>query len=343
MAAQHTPIPIPRTPISRVPEFRPRGLLRNPHVQSLLASSGLRRFRFRQHHRLVEARSQEVLLDCGQGVRLQGFHAEATSRDARGLVVLLHGWEGSAQSSYILNVASRLLDEGYGVFRLNFRDHGESHHLNREMFHSCRIEEVVGAVANLACRYGDRPLSLAGFSLGGNFALRVALRAPARGIPLDRVVAVCPAIHPPAILDAIERAPWFYHAYFMRKWRDSLKRKQALFPDAYLFDPKFLNQRMRELTAELITRYTEFGSLDEYLNGYSIRGEKLATLAIPASILSAADDPIIPVDDFHALELPHHVRLDIAPYGGHCGFIQDWSLKSYAEDYLVERLAKPVA
>jgi predicted alpha/beta-fold hydrolase len=326
---------------TRPAEFRPRGLLKNPHVQSVLASSSLRRWRFRQRQRAFELASSEVLLDCGEGVRLQGFHTRQSERsEARGLVVLLHGWEGSAQSSYILNVGGRLLSEGYDVFRLNFRDHGETHHLNREIFHSCRIQEVVGAVHDLSKRYSERPLFLAGFSLGGNFALRVALRAPARGIPLAKVVAVCPAIHPPAILDAIERAPWFYHAYFMRKWRDSLKRKQALFPDAYVFEPRFLNQRMRELTAELITRYTEFGSLNAYLEGYSIGGEGLATLTLPASILSAADDPIIPIDDFHSLNLPAHVRLDISPYGGHCGFIRDWSLKSYAEDYLVGLLAE---
>jgi uncharacterized protein len=324
------------------PEFRPRGILRNAHVQSLLASSAVRRWLFRNNHRAFEQASSEHLLDCGDGVRLQGFHArQQRLGQPRGLVVVLHGWEGSAQSSYMLNVGHRLLREGYDVFRLNFRDHGATHHLNREIFHSCRIDEVVGAVAEIARRFAERPIALAGFSLGGNFALRVALRAPARGIPLDRVVAVCPAIRPHAVLDALERAPWFYHAYFMLKWRGSLKRKASLFPDAYAFDEKFMRLRMRELTAELITRYSEFGSLDAYLDGYSLHGDRLSTLAVPAAILTSQDDPIIPIDDFHALQLPSGVRLDITPHGGHCGFIRDWSLQSYAEDWLLARLAEP--
>ena len=95
---------------------------------------------------------------------------------------------------------------------------------------------------------------------------------------------------------------------------------------------------MRGLTAELITRYTEFRTLDEYLDGYSIAGDRLATLRVPASILTAQDDPIIPIEDFQSLALPSNVQLDIAPFGGHCGFIRDWSLKSYAEDYLVAHL-----
>ncbi len=320
-------------------DFRPPRLLRNPHLQSVLAASALRRLLHRHRHREVEARSIEVLLDCGDGVRLQGFHAATRTRPPCGLVVVLHGWEGSAQSGYVLGVSQRLLQEGYDVFRLNFRDHGATHHLNREIFHSCRIDEVVGAVRDVSRRYGERPLHLAGFSLGGNFALRVGLRAPAAGIPLAGVVAVCPAIHPPHILRAMERGPRLYHDYFMLKWRASLRRKMRLFPDAYAFEPRFLGLPMRELTAQLIARYTEYGSLDAYFDGYSIHGDRLRALAVPAAILTSRDDPIIPVEDFRALQLPPQVSLDIAPYGGHCGFIGDWSLRSYAEDFLVERLA----
>lgn len=319
-------------------EFRPRGLLRNPHVQSILASSPVRRWKFRDRHRALEARSRECILDCGDGVRLQGFHATQDVRPhARGLVVLLHGWEGSAHSSYMMNVAARMIAEGYDVFRLNLRDHGDTHHLNEAVFHSCRIDEVVGAVAAVATQFPTRPLALAGFSLGGNFALRVALRAPARGIDLARVVAVCPAIRPTHILDALERRR-VYHDYFMRKWRESLRRKQRLFPDRYPLGPDIYRLDMRGLTQELILRETEFGTLDAYFDGYAIHGGRLAALTVPGAILMAKDDPIIPVEDFASLQLPPQIRLDLTEQGGHCGFIRDWSLHSWAEDYLAARL-----
>lgn len=188
----------------RAAEFTPHRLLRNPHVQSVLASSSVRRWLLRGGRAALEARSKELILDCGDGVRLQGFHSAQDARaQARGLVVLLHGWEGSVQSSYLLHTGARLLAEGWDVFRLNFRDHGDTHHLNAEMFHSCRLDEVVGALQEVARRFAPRPMAVAGFSLGGNFALRVALRAPAAGLPLSYALAVCPALHPPAILEAI--------------------------------------------------------------------------------------------------------------------------------------------
>nr|WP_306673931.1 alpha/beta fold hydrolase [Tahibacter caeni] len=316
-------------------------MLRNPHVQSVLASSGVRRWLLRGRRAALEARSEELILDCGDGVRLQGFHSRQDVRaQARGLVVLLHGWEGSVQSSYLLHTGARLLAEGWDVFRLNFRDHGDTHHLNAEMFHSCRLDEVVGALQEIARRFAPRPMAVAGFSLGGNFALRVALRAPAAGLPLSYALAVCPALHPPAILEAIERAPWFYHAYFMRKWRESLRRKQRLFPESARFSAAELGSSMRELTRTMVQRHTDFGSLDAYLDGYSIAGDRLADLAVPATILTASDDPIIPVDGFRALKLAPATELEIAPAGGHCGFISDFSLRSWTEDFIAERLGR---
>ena len=321
------------------PEFAPPRWLRNPHLQSVLASSGLRRWLGGDLRAAFERDAETVLLDCGDGVRLQGVHSvQSQLPQARGLVVLLHGWEGSVASSYLLRTGAGLRAAGFDVFRLNFRDHGETHHLNEELFHSNRIDEVVAAVAQVAQRFPQRPLSVAGFSLGGNFALRVALRAPAAGIPLAHAVAVCPVISPAQGLRAIEAAPWFYQGYFLRKWRGSLLRKRHLFPKRYDFAPAELNRSLRELTRWLVERHTDFGTLERYLDGYSIAGDRLATLAVPASILTSADDPIIPVADFRALTLPAHARLDIASYGGHCGFLLDASLRSYAEEYVVERL-----
>jgi len=325
-------------------DFRPLRLIANPHVQSVLASSGLRRWWRTRYNGVIDAGASEHLLDCGDGVRLQGFHtAQRVLPVPRGLVVLLHGWEGSARSTYIVDSGARLLREGFDVFRLNFRDHGDTHHVNRELFHSCRIDEVVGAVRAVQQRFANGPLAVAGFSLGGNFALRVALRAPQAGIDLAYVLAVCPVISPAAGLFGLEAGPWFYQRYFLHKWRGSLRRKRDAFPEVDWFTPQELAGNLRELTRSLVLRHTRFGSLDEYLEGYSIAGDRLRALRMPATILTSADDPVIPVEDFRALQLPPQVELDIADHGGHCGFIRDLSLRSFSEDYIAERMGRHLA
>ena len=320
--------------------FRPRPWLRNPHVQSVLASSGVRRLFFGRRRAALEHEASEHVLDCGNGVRLQGFHTRQTALpQARALVVLLHGWEGSVHSTYVLHTGSRMLAEGCDVFRLNFRDHGQTHHLNAELFHSCRIDEIVGAVKAVADLFPDRPLVVGGYSLGGNFALRVGLHATQAGIPLNWVFAVCPPVSPHAALVAIEKAP-LYEYYFMRKWRGSLRRKQSLFPQVDLFTRDELRSSMRELTRSMVERHTDFGTLENYFDGYTLTGDRLSKLDVPATILTAEDDPIIPVADFRNLSLASRTDLVIMPHGGHCGFIRDASLRSWAEDFLVEMLGE---
>lgn len=322
-------------------DFHPHRWLRNPHVQSVLASSGVRRLLFRRQRGGLSRGAVEHTLDCGDGVRLQGFHtAQDSLPQSRGLIVLLHGWEGSANSTYILQTGASLVGVGFDVFRLNFRDHGDTHHLNPGLFHSCLIDEVVGAVAAVDRLFPDQPLGIAGFSLGGNFALRVGLRAKDAAIPLQYVMAICPVISPSNGLYSLEAALPVYERYFLHKWRSSLKRKQALFPTTPMFDTRELRGNLRELTRSMILRHTGFGSLEEYLEGYSLEGAALSQMQIPATILTAADDPVIPISDFRALQLSDKIELDVAEHGGHCGFIRDFSLRSWTEEYIASRMGE---
>jgi uncharacterized protein len=325
-----------QTPTAR--DYRPPAWLRNPHLQSVIGSSLLRRRRATRVLAATGAVTTAHIVDGGDGVRLQGLHSTLPGRDPRGLALLLHGWEGSAESSYMQLTAAQLLARGFEVFRLNFRDHGDTHHLNEGLFHSNRIGEVVHAAADVARRFAARPMSIAGYSLGGNFALRVALRARAAGIPLAHVAAVCPVLDPARTMDAMERGFPLYMWYFERKWRESLQRKRALFPQQHAFDDHVLGLRMRPLTQWLVERHTEFGSLERYFDGYSIAGERLAGLDVPTSILMSADDPVIPLTEFLALRLPPTATLEIAAHGGHCGFIEGLRCDGFAERWVAQRL-----
>ena len=319
--------------------YAPPRWLRNPHVQTVLASGPWRRRQAAAVLAATGAVTREHLLDGGDGVRLHGLHSAVPGASPRGLALLLHGWEGSATSSYMQLAAAQLLARDFEVFRLNFRDHGDTHHLNPDIFHSCRIDEVVHAACDVAARFAPRPLVVAGYSLGGNFALRMALRARLAGLPLARVAAVCPVLDPAGTMRRMEQGPWFYMHYFERKWRGSLARKRALFPDRVGFDGQVLRLRMRALTEWLVQRHTALGSIDNYFDGYSVAGDRLAALPVPADILMSADDPVIPLDAFHALSLPAHARLEILPWGGHCAFLDGTGAAGYAERWVAERLA----
>jgi predicted alpha/beta-fold hydrolase len=322
--------------VERFVHFRPPLSLRSGHLQSLLGSSGIRRRAVERRAVDLQNASDVWTLDGGDGIRLQGLYAKQPG-DSRGLAVLLHGWEGNVNSNYMLGSGARLFSEGFDVFRLNFRDHGDTHHLNREIFHSCRLQEVVNALGDLQRRLGARQWRLAGYSLGGNFSMRVGLRAINAGLEIGRIVAICPVINPANAMIAMEKGVQFYERYFERKWSRSLRAKQQAFPELYGEETWHDIRGLRERTHYLATRHAGFESAEEYFRGYSIAENRLAELEVNATILTAADDPIVPVSDFHELPDNPHLELLISDYGGHCSFLKNWRFESLADDLIAER------
>lgn len=175
--------------LTKHPVFSPPRALRNGQVQTTIGNLPPMQWLVRRRGAMLLANAREWLLDCGEGVRLLGLLslAKESGRSStvpheageRRIALVLHGWEGSAESCYVVSLGAQLLASGFDVLRLNLRDHGESHHLNREIFHSCRLAEVVGATRAVAERFPKARIFLAGFSLGGNFVLRVSADAGA--------------------------------------------------------------------------------------------------------------------------------------------------------------------
>ncbi len=322
--------------------FLPAFGLRNTHAQSLINSSNYRRRIVSRRFRPLLDAEQDWVVDGGDGVRLQGQYSPQPG-DSKGLVVLFHGWEGSSRSNYVVGVGGKLYDDGFDVFRLNFRDHGETHHLNPGIFHSCRLAEVVHALKDIQKKTGAENWALSGYSLGGNFALRTALQAPAAGLSISRVIAVCPVVSPSNVLKTMEAGLPVYENYFVRKWAESLRYKQSLFPDAYEYEEWHELKGLRERTGYLATRYYQFDSLEDYFNGYSIAGDRLAGLMIPATILTSEDDPVVPVSDFNDLQDNEYIELLVARYGGHCAFLKNWKMESWADDLIVKTVKKSVS
>jgi predicted alpha/beta-fold hydrolase len=325
------------TPASDV-GFRPPAWLRNPHLQSVLPSLMLRRPFVQRRARELLAAAEPLLLDCGDGVRLLARHStqeRAGRPPARRIVMLLHGWEGSSDSMYVLSLGQYLFDRGFDVVRLNLRDHGGTHGLNREIFHSCRIQEVVGAVCRMQELQPGKGLNLVGFSLGGNFWLRVGARAPQAGIRLEQIVAVCPVLDPQRTLEVLENGWAIYRRYFVTKWRASLRSKQEAWSGHYDFSDVMQLETLTEMTGHLVCRYGGYPSLETYLRGYAVVGEVLATLEAPTRIIAAVDDPIIPAADLDRLPRLANLSISRIRFGGHCGFFgvagsADWLQREVA-------------
>jgi predicted alpha/beta-fold hydrolase len=335
--------------------FQPRRLVRGAAAQTVLAM-------WRPPGIDIPDDEQPMIFDAGadctgidpaRGVRLLGYYnASRRQEPSRGLVLVLHGWEGCSHSNYNLIQAQLLVEAGYDVFRLNLRDHGPRHlvnpyALNRGLFLGTLIEEAATATRRIAELAGDRPFYIVGSSMGGNFALRLALWHRRDPFPnLVKVIAMCPAIDPGSATDALDSHP-ATRRYFRQRWLRSLRSKQALYGDLYDFRPVADIPLVRDMTAWLIRRYGNllqhrYRDVDEYFGTYSAFDAVRGNLAVPTTIIAAANDPVIPVTDFYDLPTHPQLKLEIHPTGGHCGFMDVLPMRHHMPQMVLQEVTAPL-
>lgn len=325
------------SPESSIPFTPPRGL-RNAHIQNIASSVGLRKWLVNQRTREFQKASQEIILQSGDKVQLQGFYNPQP--EARSLVIFLHGWEGSSDSAYILSGAKALFEHGHAIFRLNFRDHGNTHHLNKELFNSTRLSDITGALNDLQKRLPHQHYYLAGFSLGGNFALRTAIAQTDSvqtdsAYRIDRTVAICPVICPHDTMNNLSSGFPLYEKYFVRRWKQSLLKKTQYFPEYDYLDRLKQVSNLKEMNEFFIPGYTPFNDCDSYFDAYHLREERLGKLTTPTTIITSEDDPIVRVNMVPKERL-NHLSVEVTRYGSHCAFIKNFKMQSWVDDRLVK-------
>lgn len=306
----------------------------------------------------ITSDEQPVLLDAGpdytgmapnRPVQLIGYFNSSRQPEAsRGLVLLLHGWEGSSHSNMNTVLAQTLSAAGYDTFRLNLRDHGPNLHvnpylLNPGLFMGTLVEEALAATRQIATLAGDKPFYIMGASMGGNFGLRLATAHTHAPIPnLSKVVVVCPAVDPAHATDALDsnRAT---RRYFRQRWLRSLRAKQRLFPTLYDFEPLEDLPTVRGMTEWLIQHPRpgapqRYANADEYFSTYAVDRAELAQLTVATTIITAENDPVIPVADFYALPSHPLLKIEVHPTGGHCGFVDVLPYRQHMPDLVMAEL-----
>jgi predicted alpha/beta-fold hydrolase len=313
-----------------------KGIFRNGHTNSILAGSPARKLVAHRKTKHFRKLAKQKIIPAGHGIRLSALYNTQEQFDSP-VVVLLHGWLGCSDSLYLITLGDFLFKQGFHVVRLNLRDHGNSHHLNEKIFHSCRIQEVINACVHIQHEF-NQPISLIGFSLGANFALRINAFTTSEQLDLNSTISFCPVIDPSSTLEALENSLLVYRNYFMQRWKASFYQKAEAFP--HLFSKKTFDKSrtLREATENLATRYAGFSDLQSYLNGYSISGERLSTLQSRTQIVLAKDDPIIPWEDQNKLAASLHATITLTEHGGHCGFLESNLCSPWIEQFSLTHL-----
>jgi predicted alpha/beta-fold hydrolase len=153
-------------------------------------------------------------------------------------------------------------------------------------------------------------------------------------VPFDNLrhaVSISPVLNPEESTLQIDRIA-FIRKYFLTKWRRSLAKKQALFPELYDFERVKDLKTIQAVTDFLLEKYSDFPTAQDYFHAYSVMGSAIEDINTPTTIITAEDDPIIPIKEFYDLKLNKHIQLIIHSYGGHNGFITGFKLQSWYEN-----------
>jgi predicted alpha/beta-fold hydrolase len=294
--------------------FRPLPLLGNPHVQTVLGAYLPGRVcpPPQRRHALLFADGDALLLHENQPL---------SWRPGRPVALLLHGLTGSHQSAHIRRLAALLLSQRVRVFRADLRGAGAGISLARQSYHAGRSEDIRAALNWLHSECPTSPLLLVGVSLGGNTALKLAGEAADDPVPgLSRVAAINPPIDLDACCRLIEQpANRVYEQRFLRRLVQEASERQMHFPDLPPIDPQQFTT-LRGFDDQYTAPRNGFGDAATYYREAS-SFRYIPRIPVPTLILTARDDPFIAVEPFEALRVPEHVRVHIAPWGGHVGFV----------------------
>lgn len=313
----------------QISEYRP--LFTGGHKQTLFAWARRRHF-----SRLPEPDVR--YFDVASDARVMAHCHWQPEPAAHLTLLLLHGLEGSSQAHYMAGIAQKAWDAGWNVVRLNQRNCGGTEHLSRGLYHSGLTHDPLFVIRELIAHDGIQSIAVAGYSLGGNLTLKLAGELGASVPELKAVCAVSPTIDLGRCVDALERrANFAYQWNFVRNLKARMRRKAAAFPEAYTLNPLRRVWTVRQFDEAYTAPHHGFDNATDYYHRASAM-RVVDRIRVPALIITAADDPFVPVEPFHdpAVTGNPDITVVITPSGGHCAYLERPDATGY-DGYWVER------
>jgi hypothetical protein len=300
-------------------DFRPHPLFVSGHAQTIAGYVWPRR----RALRALRADS-ERLFEVEPGVKLLAHCRWQDKRRAHPTILLAHGLEGSSDSVYMLGTAAKAFNAGFNVVRLNHRNCGGTEHLTETLYHSGMSGDLRAVLHELIAEDGLDRIFVAGFSMSGNMALKLAgeygERAP---VELKGVCAVSPSVDLSASADAMELSSnRLYQRNFLSSLRRRMRRKQRLYPELYDLTDLRGMRTIRDFDDRYTAKHGGFQSAADYYARSSAL-PLFGMIHVPTLIIHAQDDPFIPFEPLRssaARENPYIILLG-PEHGGHVGFV----------------------
>jgi predicted alpha/beta-fold hydrolase len=257
-------------------------------------------------------------------------------------LLALHGLNGSSDAHYMRGLASKAFARGLNVVRLNQRNCGGTEDLASGLFHSGLTTDAARVIDELTHVDGLPAIGVAGYSLGGNLALKLAGEYGAHPPrELVAVAAVSPIIEIEECTRALERRENFIYEWnFVRDLKKRMRTKARLQPGAFDLSALSAIKTVREFDERITAPHFGFRSASDYYHRASAM-RVVDRIRVPALVITSEDDPFVPVEPFRDPKVTGnpHIELHVCRHGGHCGFVGERRGEDdgyWAEDKIVD-------
>ncbi len=305
--------------------FRP--FFRNPHLATIAGNY------WRRNLDPVRFPVTARWFDTEPGVKVL-VHSQAPAGQLKANVIIIHGLEGSSNAGYACSLAQALLEAGYATHRFNMRSCGGTEaYSGRTLYHSGQTGDLLKVVEVCA----DIPCFIIGFSLGGNVALKLAgeLGADSR---LSGVCAVSVPIDLAACVRQLHKpSNRLYADRFLKRLKARIVAKERLIPGLFDLEKLPKVRSIYDFDDVFTAPAFGFGTADNYYATQSSAGY-LERIRVPALLVQAKDDPLIPFEVFDqpAFATNRCLRLLAPEHGGHVGFIARGEPRFWVDRVIVE-------
>ena len=223
-------------------------------------------------------------------------------------------------------MADKAWAAGWNVVRLNQRNCGGTEALSRGLYHSGLTHDPLFVLRELIERDGLPAIAVAGYSLGGNVALKLAGDLGDEAPPqLGRCARCRRRWTWRCACDALERrANYPYQWNFVRNLKARMRRKAALFPDDFSVEPLGRIWTVRQFDEAYTAPYYGFRRRHRLLPPRQRACGSIDRIRVPTLILTAENDPFVPPDPFRDPTVPGnpHITTVVTREGGHCAFVE---------------------
>ncbi len=323
-------------------EFQPARWLRNRHLQTIYPSLP---WAFR--HRTKLRREELELPDWDVTAVDWVIQKEALPRTAP-IIVILHGLEGSAKSSYARMLMHSAAELGWHCCVMHFRDCGDYTNRLPRRYHAGETNDVRFFLGELEASEQYGPIVAVGYSLGGNVLLKY-LGEAAETTPLRAAVAVCAPLNLHKCSGALNTGfSKLYQYYLIKRMKNAVRRKFDKYTAAFDWQRAMSAKTFDDFDDAVTAPLHGFDGKQDYYDRCS-SVNFLGSIVKPTLVINTLDDPFMSSDVIpQPGRLSDSVTIEVSTHGGHVGFLDGgtpWNPSFYLParviDFLEPFTARP--